>query len=130
MQFTAAAVFALEQQKKLKTKDTIDKFLADVPADKRKMQLLHLLTHTSGLPPPDKSVGAEGARWRVSVREGGLVAEARTPGAFALLSGKPIGAQKHIVKQSQEIVGGLGASDFTALRALDEYQDLRWVGTA
>ncbi|MSR61647.1 MAG: class A beta-lactamase-related serine hydrolase [Planctomycetes bacterium] len=48
--FTACAVLVLEQQKKLETKDTLDRFFADIPADKKKIQLQHLLVHTSGLP--------------------------------------------------------------------------------
>ena len=55
--FTACAVLVLEQQKKLKTKDTLDKFFPDVPADKKKIQLHHLLTHTSGLPRSIQGVG-------------------------------------------------------------------------
>src|SRR5262245_17585136 len=47
---TACAVLVLEQQKKLKTKDTLDVFFADVPSEKKKITLHHLLTHTSGLP--------------------------------------------------------------------------------
>src|SRR5262245_42600853 len=56
---TACAVLVLEQQKKLRTKDTLEQFLPDVPTDKRKIQLLHLLTHTSGLPPTIPGVAAK-----------------------------------------------------------------------
>ncbi len=49
-QFTATAILLLEQDGKLSISDTLPKFFRDVPADKREIQLHHLLTHTSGLP--------------------------------------------------------------------------------
>ncbi len=48
-QFTAAAILRLEELGKLRTTDSIGKFLANVPADKRGITLHHLLTHTAGL---------------------------------------------------------------------------------
>jgi CubicO group peptidase (beta-lactamase class C family) len=48
--FTAAAIMKLEMQGKLKTDDTIDKFLDNVPADKAKVKIHQLLTHTAGFP--------------------------------------------------------------------------------
>ena len=48
-QFTAAAILRLEQQGKLKTTDTLDAFFPGIPADKKDIQVHHLLTHTSGL---------------------------------------------------------------------------------
>lgn len=50
-QFTAVAILRLEQQKKLKTSDTLDKFFPDAPRDKKKVTLDHLLHHTAGLEP-------------------------------------------------------------------------------
>jgi CubicO group peptidase (beta-lactamase class C family) len=47
---TACALLVLEQRKKLRTKDTLDAFFADVPGEKKMITLHHLLTHTSGLP--------------------------------------------------------------------------------
>ncbi len=49
-QFTATAILRLEQDGRLSITDTLPKFFADVPADKRGITLHHLLTHTSGLP--------------------------------------------------------------------------------
>lgn len=57
-QFTAATVLALEQRGALETSDTLDRFLPDVPSDKRKIQIHHLLTHTSGLPRGLMTVGS------------------------------------------------------------------------
>lgn len=50
-QFTGAAILKLEMQGKLSVNETIDKYLKDVPADKKSITLHHLLTHSSGLPP-------------------------------------------------------------------------------
>ncbi|HEY0457892.1 MAG TPA: serine hydrolase domain-containing protein [Pyrinomonadaceae bacterium] len=49
-QFTAAAVVKLEMQGKLKFSDSIAKYLNDVPADKAKITIHQLLTHSSGIP--------------------------------------------------------------------------------
>ena len=48
-QFTSAAIVKLEMQGKLKTSDSISKYLDGVPDDKRGVTLHHLLTHTSGM---------------------------------------------------------------------------------
>jgi CubicO group peptidase (beta-lactamase class C family) len=48
-QVTATAILKLEQQKKLKTSDSIAKFFRDAPEDKHAITLDHLLHHTSGL---------------------------------------------------------------------------------
>ena len=48
-QFTAAAILRLEEMGKLRTTDSIARFFANVPADKRGITLHHLLTHSSGL---------------------------------------------------------------------------------
>jgi CubicO group peptidase (beta-lactamase class C family) len=48
-QFTAAAIVHLESAGKLRVEDTIGKYFADVPADKRTITLHHLLTHSAGL---------------------------------------------------------------------------------
>lgn len=48
-QFTAAAILKLHQQGRLAVEDSIAKFFANVPPDKRGITLHHLLTHTAGL---------------------------------------------------------------------------------
>ncbi|HMV83595.1 MAG TPA: serine hydrolase domain-containing protein [Blastocatellia bacterium] len=50
-QFTAAAILKLETMGKLKTGDPISKYLPEVPPDKAKITIHHLLTHTSGFEP-------------------------------------------------------------------------------
>jgi len=57
-QFTATAILRLEQDGKLATADPLSKFFKPVPADKAKIQLHHLLTHTSGLPRAIENVGS------------------------------------------------------------------------
>lgn len=47
-QFTAAAILRLEELGKLRTTDSIGRFFADAPADKRGITLHQLLTHTAG----------------------------------------------------------------------------------
>jgi CubicO group peptidase (beta-lactamase class C family) len=47
--FTAAAILQLEMQSKLKTDDSISKYLGDFPKDKAGITIHHLLTHTAGL---------------------------------------------------------------------------------
>lgn len=54
-QWTAAAVLKLEMQKKLDVDAPLSKVLKDVPKDKAKVTLRHLMNHTSGL-----STAAEG----------------------------------------------------------------------
>jgi CubicO group peptidase (beta-lactamase class C family) len=51
-QFTATAILALREEKKLDVQDPLSRYFADVPADKRALTLHHLLTHTSGLVDP------------------------------------------------------------------------------
>jgi CubicO group peptidase (beta-lactamase class C family) len=65
-QFTATAILRLEQQKRLKTSDTLDKHFENVPADKRKVTIDHLLHHTSGFDDKVASVpyAWEGSRER------------------------------------------------------------------
>jgi CubicO group peptidase (beta-lactamase class C family) len=48
-QFTAAGILKLEEQGKLSVEDSISRFFAGVPVDKRGITVHHLLTHTSGL---------------------------------------------------------------------------------
>jgi len=48
-QFTAAAILKLQDQGKLAVTDPLSKFFPDVPADKAKITLLQVITHTSGL---------------------------------------------------------------------------------
>lgn len=48
-QFTAAAVLRLQMQKKLSIDDPIAKHFKDVPKDKAKVTIRHLLNHTSGV---------------------------------------------------------------------------------
>ncbi len=50
-QFTAAAVLKLQMQKKLSIDDPIAKHFKDVPKDKAKVTIRHLLNHTSGIGP-------------------------------------------------------------------------------
>jgi CubicO group peptidase (beta-lactamase class C family) len=50
-QFTAAAILRLEQQKRLRTNDSILEFFPEAPKDKKKVTLDHLLHHTAGLDP-------------------------------------------------------------------------------
>jgi CubicO group peptidase (beta-lactamase class C family) len=46
----ASAILKLADEGRLSTNDSIARFLAGVPADKREITIHHLLTHTSGLP--------------------------------------------------------------------------------
>lgn len=48
-QFTAAAILKLEERGDLSVHDTLDRFFKDIPSDKKKITLHHLLTHSSGL---------------------------------------------------------------------------------
>ena len=48
-QFTASAILKLEMQGKLHVEDTVGKFFASAPEDKRGITLHQLLTHTAGL---------------------------------------------------------------------------------
>jgi CubicO group peptidase (beta-lactamase class C family) len=47
-QFTAAAILRLEEMGKLRTTDSVGRFLPNAPADKRGITLHQLLTHTAG----------------------------------------------------------------------------------
>jgi len=47
-QFTAAAVLKLQESNKLSVNDPLTKFLDNVPDDKKKITVHHLLTHTAG----------------------------------------------------------------------------------
>jgi CubicO group peptidase (beta-lactamase class C family) len=49
-QFTAASILLLEERGKLKTDDSVKKFVPDAPAAWDKITIYHLLTHTSGIP--------------------------------------------------------------------------------
>jgi CubicO group peptidase (beta-lactamase class C family) len=49
-QFTAAAILKLETMGRLRVSDPISRYVGPVPADKRRITLRMLLTHTSGLP--------------------------------------------------------------------------------
>ena len=51
-QFTASAVLRLQEMGRLSVTDSLGRFFAAVPADKRGITLHHLLTHTSGLESP------------------------------------------------------------------------------
>jgi CubicO group peptidase (beta-lactamase class C family) len=48
-QFAAAAILRLEDQKKLKTTDTLDKLFPQAPTEKRKITIDQLLHHTAGV---------------------------------------------------------------------------------
>jgi len=47
--FTAAAILKLQEENKLSVKDSLNKFIENVPSDKLGITLHHLLTHSSGL---------------------------------------------------------------------------------
>ena len=49
-QFTAASILLLAEQGKLKTTDLIKKYMPDAPSAWSNITVLHLLTHTSGIP--------------------------------------------------------------------------------
>lgn len=49
-QFTAAAILLLEDRNQLKTTDSINKYLVDVPPEWDNITIFNLLTHTSGIP--------------------------------------------------------------------------------
>ena len=53
-QFTGAAILKLEEDKRLSVADPIGLYFKDVPADKTKITLHHLLTHSSGLTDPEE----------------------------------------------------------------------------
>ncbi len=72
-QFTAAAILRLQADDRLTVQDSLGRFFADVPEDKRGITLHHLLTHTSGLP---MGLGGDYRRvTRDSIIVGGLSAE-------------------------------------------------------
>src|SRR6476646_7718304 len=48
-QFTAASILLLEDRGKLRTDDSVKKYLPDAPASWDKITIYHLLTHTSGI---------------------------------------------------------------------------------
>lgn len=50
-QFTAAAILKLEEQGKLSVSDSLGKYFPNLPIDKSRITIHHLLTHTSGLIP-------------------------------------------------------------------------------
>jgi CubicO group peptidase (beta-lactamase class C family) len=50
IEYTVASILMLDQQKKLRLDDAIDRYLPEVSADKRAMTLRHLLNGQSGLP--------------------------------------------------------------------------------
>ncbi len=50
-QFTATAILKLEMMGRLSVNDALEKFFPDAPADKRKITLHQLLTHTAGFKP-------------------------------------------------------------------------------
>jgi CubicO group peptidase (beta-lactamase class C family) len=49
-QFTAAAIYKLQEQRRLSVGDPLSRWFPDAPADKRGITLDQLLHHTSGLP--------------------------------------------------------------------------------
>jgi CubicO group peptidase (beta-lactamase class C family) len=51
-QFTAAAILVLQEQDKVNVQEGLDKYFSDVPDDKSKITLHHLLTHSSGIVDP------------------------------------------------------------------------------
>lgn len=49
-QFLATSIMILSEQGRLSVEDELTKYFQDVPEDKEKIKLHHLLTHTAGLP--------------------------------------------------------------------------------
>jgi CubicO group peptidase (beta-lactamase class C family) len=49
-QFIAAGILRLEELGKLQTTDTLDRFFANLPDEKKSITLHHVLTHTAGFP--------------------------------------------------------------------------------
>jgi CubicO group peptidase (beta-lactamase class C family) len=49
-QFTAASILLLEERGKLSVSDPVKKYMPDAPAAWDKVTIMHLLTHTSGIP--------------------------------------------------------------------------------
>jgi CubicO group peptidase (beta-lactamase class C family) len=49
-QFTAASILLLEERGKLSVGDPVKKYMPDAPAAWDKITIMHLLTHTSGIP--------------------------------------------------------------------------------
>jgi CubicO group peptidase (beta-lactamase class C family) len=49
-QFTAASILLLEERGKLKVSDPVKKYMPDAPAAWDKVTIMHVLTHTSGIP--------------------------------------------------------------------------------
>lgn len=66
-QFTAAAILKLEMMKKLSLEDPLGKLWKDVPKDKEKVKLRHLLNHTSGIAPDAKAFGQAEANDRAAL---------------------------------------------------------------
>jgi CubicO group peptidase (beta-lactamase class C family) len=60
--FTAAAIYKLEAEGKLNTADPINKYLTRVPGYAARITLLHLLTHSSGIPHEADNVPGGGTR--------------------------------------------------------------------
>lgn len=48
--FTAALIFMLEEQGRLSSQSPVGRYVANIPAAWRDVRLVHLLSHTSGLP--------------------------------------------------------------------------------
>ena len=74
--FTAAAILRLEMDGKLRVEDTLDRFFADVPLEKRAITVHQLLCHSSGLP---GGMGVGGGRDRDSFVRGALASGVMFP---------------------------------------------------
>lgn len=72
-QFTAAAILKLEMMGKLLVTDALEKFFPGLPADKKKITLHHLLTHSAGFP------GAFGDDYEPLTRDAFLERAWKTP---------------------------------------------------
>lgn len=57
-QFTAAAILKLQESSKLSVNDPLTKFFDNVPDDKKKITVHHLLTHTSGFDDDERDEGS------------------------------------------------------------------------
>ncbi len=82
-QFCAAAILKLQEMGKISVQETIDNYLANVPADKAHITIHQLLTHTSGL---GDNYAADGIEYSSKARETILSHSTGEPGAYSYSS--------------------------------------------